>query len=46
MNSTVGPIFNEKVDKKWNLWTVHGCTVHGMLVKSCGHCSCTVHEQQ
>ena len=20
VNSTVGPIFNEKIDKKWNLW--------------------------
>ena len=32
MNSTVGPIFNEKVIKKYNLW-VHEqctvCTVHG-----------------
>ena len=31
VNSTVGPIFNEKVDKKMkfvSLWTVHGCTVH------------------
>ena len=31
MNSTVGPIFNEKIDKKWSLWgpwTVHKCTVH------------------
>ena len=31
VNSIVGPIFNEKVDKKWSLWdswTVHKCTVH------------------
>ena len=31
MNSAVGPIFNEKVNKKWSLWdpwTVHLCTVH------------------
>ena len=26
-------------------WTVHGCTVHRRPVKSCGYCSCTVHEQ-
>ena len=28
MNSTVGPISNEKVAEKWNLWVL--CTVHGM----------------
>ena len=31
VNNTVGPIFNEKIDKKWSLWdlwTVHKCTVH------------------
>ena len=31
VNSAVGPIFNEKVDKKWSLWdpwTVHKCTIH------------------
>ena len=22
-------------------WIVHGCTLHGRLVKSCGYCSCT-----
>ena len=27
MNSTVGPIFNEKVAKKWNLWVHKPCTV-------------------
>ena len=27
VNSTVGPIFNEKVAEKWNLWV--SCTVHG-----------------
>ena len=26
VNSTVGPIFNEKVDKKWNLWVREQCT--------------------
>ena len=48
VNSAVGPIFNEKIDKKMKfvgLWTVHGCTVHGKLVKSWCYCSCTVHKQ-
>ena len=34
----MGPIFNEKVDKKWNLWdpwTVHLCTVHKRPVNNC-----------
>ena len=26
VNSTVGPIFNEKIDKKWNLWVHEQCT--------------------
>ena len=26
MNSTVGPIFNEKVAEKWNLWVREQCT--------------------
>ena len=26
VNSTVGPIFNEKIDKKWNLWVSEQCT--------------------
>ena len=45
VNSVVGLIFNEKVDKKMKFvgpWTVHGCTVHRRLVKSCGYFSCTV----
>ena len=48
VNSAVGPIFNEKLAENWSLWdswTVHGCTVHGRIVKSCGYCSWTVHEQ-
>ena len=38
VNNVVGPIFNEKVTKKWSLWdpwTVHECTVHGRVIKSC-----------
>ena len=48
VNSTVRPIFNEKIDKKMKFmgpWAVHKCTVHGRLVKSCGYCSCTVYKQ-
>ena len=26
MNSAVGPIFNEKVTEKWNLWVHKQCT--------------------
>ena len=26
MNSAVGPIFNEKVVEKWNLWVCEQCT--------------------
>ena len=26
VNSAVGPIFNEKIDKKWNLWVSEQCT--------------------
>ena len=26
VNNTVGPIFNEKIDKKWNLWVREQCT--------------------
>ena len=27
MNSIVGPIFNEKVAEKWNLWVHEQCTM-------------------
>ena len=39
VNSIVRPIFSEKVTKKWSLWdpwTVHGCIVHGRIIKSYG----------
>ena len=26
VNSTVGPIFNEKIAEKWNLWVHEQCT--------------------
>ena len=41
VNSTVGPIFNEKVAKKWNLW-VHEqymIIVCCRKVNICGYCS-------
>ena len=33
MNSTVGPIFNEKVTEKWNLWVRKQCTDALFMVK-------------
>ena len=41
INSTVGPIFNEKVAKKWNLWVYkqYIITVCGRKVNICGYCS-------
>ena len=41
VNSTVGPIFNEKVAKKWNLWVHEQYIMHCLLRKSglCGYCS-------
>ena len=50
VNSIMGPIFNEKVAEKWNLWVCEQCTVctdrlkRGRKVKLCSHCSCTVHD--
>ena len=45
VNSTVGPIFNEKIDKKWNLWVHEQCmnALFNKKVNICGYCSCTVH---
>ena len=39
VNSTVRPIFNEKVSEKcnlWDPWTMHSCIVHSWLVNNCG----------
>ena len=39
VNSAVRPIFNEKSAEKcnlWDLWIVHGCTVHIWLINHCG----------
>ena len=34
VNSTVGPIFNEKVTKKWNLWVHEQYIIHCLRQKS------------
>ena len=34
VNSTVGPIFNEKVTEKWNLWVREQCTDPHVAEKS------------
>ena len=45
VNSTMGPIFNEKVTEKWDLWVpctvhkTHWCAEKGWKVKLCGYCS-------
>ena len=41
INSTVGPIFNEKIDKKWNLWVREQCTdaLFTKKVNIWGYCS-------
>ena len=47
VNTTVGPIFNEKITEKWNLLVCEQCTMcpdwlrRGRKVKLCGYCSCT-----
>ena len=51
VNSIVGPIFNEKIAEKWNLWIREQCTMctdwlkRVRKVKLCKYCLCTVHEQ-
>ena len=48
MNSTVGPIFNEKAAEKWYLWDheqccgIHWCDKSDEKVEKCGYCSWTV----
>ena len=45
VNSTVGPIVNEKVTEKWNLWVHEQYTDAQFsegLVKSCGYSAWTV----
>ena len=41
----MGPIFNEKIAEKWNLWVHEQCTIYtdwlkkNRKVKVCGYCS-------
>ena len=44
VNSTVGPIFNEKIDKKWNLW-VHEQCIYAWFMKNWSNIAATVHVQ-
>ena len=51
MNSTVRPIFNEKIAEKWDLWvlwTVHGnhrCAEKSNITATVHDCSWTMHKQ-
>ena len=36
VNSTVGPFFNEKINKKWNLWVREQCT-NALFTKKSQH---------
>ena len=42
VNSAVGPIFNEKIDKKWNLWVCKQCT-DALFTKNWSKVAATVH---
>ena len=42
VNSTVGPIFNKKIDKKWNLWLREQCT-YTLFTKNWSKVAVTVH---
>ena len=42
VNSAVGPIFNEKIDKKWNLWVRKQCT-DALFTEKSQHLRLTVH---
>ena len=42
VNSTVGPIFNEKIDKKWNLWVREQCT-DALFTQNWSKVAATVH---
>ena len=42
VNSAVGPIFNEKIDKKWNLWVCEQCT-DALFTEKSQHLRLTVH---
>ena len=40
----MGPIFNEKIDKKWNLWVHEQCT-DALFMKNWSNVAATVHVQ-
>ena len=42
VNSVVGPIFNEKIDKKWNLWIRKQCT-YVLFTENWSKVAVTVH---
>ena len=42
INNTVGPIFNEKIDKKWNLWIRKQCT-YVLFTENWSKVTATVH---
>ena len=42
VNSTVGPIFNEKIDKKWNLW-VRKQYIRVLFTENWSNVAATVH---
>ena len=42
VNSTVGPIFNEKIDKKWNLWVREQC-INVLFMEDRSKVAATVH---
>ena len=42
VNSAVGPIFNEKIDKKWNLWVRKQCT-DALFTENWSKVAATVH---
>ena len=44
VNSAVGPIFNEKIDKKWNLWVrVHEQCIYALFTENWSKVAATVH---
>ena len=42
VNNAVGPIFNEKIDKKWNLWVREQCT-DALFMEDRSKVAATVH---
>ena len=42
VNSVVEPIFNEKIDKKWNLWVREQCT-DALFIENWSKIAATVH---